>query len=391
MSTNRTIPSHEEALSVSKSAKAAASILLRSLGFLFATGIALNFGWHAWLADYRTIGLVGAAVGIGYALLLFARGSHSTDNHNFFRLFPTLLYAALLAVGMSFHYQPETPKYQTVRGEKSWKDDTFSIHGASPGMTREQIAERLGEPTGKTWDTQPKIQRMSAYQCYILANLAADGKAQEHFVADSELSAKTYIQLLKEKFPNGKYPGEVTWLDHPAGRSDFEKMLEQGNCLVTTVQAGSHSPELNKALQSLIDSDAEELRFLRLENPKSKSPQEAAFGHGWTVRRYPLLTFATPGVALDYVQGKNQVDSVHGDELTYKSKVVLRAGDSLDGLPPDWPKPVFRETRLFTADNTLLEETIRVADLKVSNNRIQAHLKAGKVIRISVFHTHYGS
>lgn len=374
-----------------KSSKAKLQLLLRSVGFLSAVGVSFNFGWQAWMAGHRTVGSLGALVGASYALLLFNVGSRSTDTHSFFRLFPSLLYGFLLVVGMSFDYQPEVPRYQEVHSEKGWRDESFTIHGVSPGMSQQQVETRLGVPTGRTWDTHKKIHNLSASQCNDLVSLLEEDSAAT-FVPGKELTLTEYRKRLNSRYPNEKYPKASTWDGRPAGRADFKKLFSLGNCVVTTVQPEEASAQLDQAIQNQIDSDAELLHLFRLENPEGRPwGSEQPNGDAWVLKRYPLLTFKQEGVALDYVEGKDEVDSVHGDQLVYGSKVVLSVGDGLDTLPPDWPQPRYREDRVYRARSELLDKVTRVADLEISNNRIQAHLEDGKVTRIAIFHRHYGN
>lgn len=360
---------------------------------------AINHG-RAWEA-----GVVSVIALVYMASLIFKgrQGLHPLKTPG-----PWLVLLLLGGLPWSFSHRAEVPVFETVKSEKSWRDKPFAIHGIYPGMSREEVTEKLGPATGHEWVYQSKLTHFNAGSTeQLLGKVFFDLDLDETkfwLYEDSKNALREQFERLKNRLASDLEYKEFTAAERTLASDELvTDILATKPLLVLWPDEGAYNELQEKLSQRSEESEHQQNSVLIIWS--DEKPQiiggKRTYSTLFETRRWKLHTFKQPGIALDYVPttvyspepGKDrkvyEVDSVHGDALSYGGKTFIRAGEAFERFPPDWGKPKESYMQLFNVHPSDMLKACVLLDLKVSDHKIQLQLLDEKVRKVAIYNLRY--
>ncbi len=371
---------------------------------VICTALALRFNYQA--VHYgRTLEAVAvsliAFVYITSLLYKGRRGAHPLKSPG-----PWIVFLMLGGLPMGFTHRAEVPSFDSVQSEKTWLDQPFTIHGVHPGMSRDEVTKKLGTPTGHEWVYQTELKHFNAGSTErLLHSVITDleSKTPKAWLYEEHRgNLQGWLARSKERLSKKQYGP----FDTRVNEEELSEAFAVPELFVVLWPAESSFDELHEKLTKMLEDSKRQEHTILLVWPHKKplySGRQKFFSTLIKTRRWKLHTFEQPGVALDYVPMSttatadgnfeqaegDEVDSVHGDALSFGDKVFVRAGETTPRFPPDWPSAKRSSMQLFSTHPAELLEVCVLLDLRVSDNQIQVQLLDDKVRKVAIFNLRY--
>ena len=371
---------------------------------MICTALALRFNYQA-MQHGRTLEAVAvsliAFVYIASLLTKGRRGAHPLKSPG-----PWIVFLMLGGLPMGFTHQAEVPSFDTVQSEKTWLDQPFTIHGIHPGMSRDEVTKKLGTPTGHEWVYQTELKHFNAgtterFLHSVITDL--ESKTPKIWLYEEHRGdLQGWLARSKERLSKRQYGP----FDTRVKEEELSEPFAVPELFVVLWPAESSFDELHEKLTKMLEDSKRQDHSILLVWPHEKplyAGRQKLFSTLIKTRRWKLHTFEQPGVALDYVPMSStitedgnfeqtegdEVDSVHGDALSYGDRVFVRAGETIPRFPPDWPSAKRSSMQLFSTHPAELLEVCDLFDLRVSDNQIQMQLLNDKVRKVAIFNLRY--